>query len=191
MHPDASGESRLEAADAQEKQVPNLTAVRPWSTVSIERLDFLLKHEDLCTLGFRACVATAMMIFYLARMVGNSADVSYNTAWGGIWAFAEISLGITVSSMLLLPKFIEAKGTKLRGLFSILARSLTSLTSWEQSKKDTTTPQEVRLDTFSIIGNSESDLVPTNHEQDVERCPSYDDVHREATATPHRYRSRC
>lgn len=131
-----------------------------------------------------------MMIFYLARMVGQNADVSYNTAWGGIWAFAEISLGITVSSMLLLPKFIEAKGTKLRGLFSSLTRSLTSLTSWEQSKKDTTAPHEVRLDTFSMVGNSESDLVPANHDQDVERYPSYDDVHEDTTDIPHRSLSR-
>jgi hypothetical protein len=85
-----------------------------------------------------------MIIVYVTRLGGENADVSYNTAWQGLWAFAEISLGIIVTCMFSLPKFIEAKGAKLRGVFSNLARPFTSLTSGGsfgilmQSRKDTT-----------------------------------------------------
>ena len=127
-----------------------------------------------------------MMTVYLYRMVGQNGDTSYNSAWLGLWAFAEISLGITVTGTLLLPKFIEAKGTKLRGIFSSLTRPFTSLTSWGssntlmQAKNDTTTPQEVRLDTFTMVGDSESGLVSTEHDQDVEQYSSYEDVSNSA-----------
>lgn len=112
-----------------------------------------------------------MVIVYLSRMTNKNADVSYNTAWGGIWVFVEISFGITVTGMLFLPKFIEAEGTKLWGVFSSLTRPVTSLTS---GKKDTTASQEVTLDTIAMIGDSRSDVVSINRDQDVERYPFYE-----------------
>ena len=123
-----------------------------------------------------------MSIVYLDRMGGDGADVSYNTAWAGIWALAEISLGITVIGTVMLPKFIEAKGTKLRGIFSGLPRSLTSLTSgvslgsFMQAKRGAAV-QEVALDTLTIIGSSESDAGSSNQDRDVERYPSYESFH--------------
>lgn len=124
-----------------------------------------------------------MIIVYVSRLGGKNADVSYNTAWQGLWAFAEISLGIIVTCTFSLPKFIEAKGTKLRGIFSSLKRSFTSLTSggsfraFIQPKKNITTSQEVTLDSVTMIGHSKSDLPFTSHDQDMERDPSYESVH--------------
>lgn len=123
------------------------------------------------------------MIVNLARMGGKNADVSYYTAWGGIWAFAEISFGITVTGTILLPKFIESEGTKLRGVFSSLTRPFTSLKSGGsfgilmESEKGTTAAQEVTLDTIGTIGYSESDVGSTNRGQDMERYPSNEGVH--------------
>ena len=114
-----------------------------------------------------------MIIVYVTRLGGVNADVSYNTAWQGFWAFAEISLGITVTCTFSLPKFIEAKGTKLRGAFSSLTRPSTSVMPGgsfkilRQSKKDTTASQEeVTIDRVSIIGCSENYLPFTNGDQD-------------------------
>lgn len=131
----------------------------------------------------RACVANVMIIFYVTRLDGSNADVTYNTAWLGLWVFAEISFGITVTGTFLLPKFIEARGTKLRSFFLSLTRPLTSLTSGRsfgnllQSKKGTTAAQEVSLDTVTIVGHSENDLEFTNPDPDMERYPSYEGAH--------------
>jgi hypothetical protein len=43
-----------------------------------------------------------------------NADVSYNTTWMGLCIFAEVGLGIVVSCMLSLPKFIETEAGALR-----------------------------------------------------------------------------
>ena len=141
-----------------------------------------------------------MIILYVTRLGRENADVSYSTAWQGLWAFAEISFGIIVTCTFSLPKFIEAKGTKLRGIFSSLTRPFTSLTSGGsfgilmQSKKDTTASQEVTPDTVNMIGHSESDLPFTNRDEDVERYPSYEGVRNpakypsvNATDTPHQF----
>lgn len=115
-------------------------------------------------MDYRACIANVMIIVYVNHLGRENADVSYNTAWEGLWAFAEIGLGMNVTSIFLLPKFIEAKGTKLRGTLSNLTRSFTSLSSgWSfgilmQPKKHTTDSQATTLDRITIIGNSESDL---------------------------------
>lgn len=129
-----------------------------------------------------------MIIVYVTRLGGVNADVSYNTAWQGFWAFAEISLGITVTCTFSLPKFIEARGTKLRGIFSSLTRASTSLMPGgsfrilRQSKKDTTaSPEEVALDRVNIVGCSESDLSSTDGDQDIERYPSYEGVHNQCS----------
>lgn len=140
-----------------------------------------------------------MIIVYLVRMAGEDADISYNTAWAGMCAFAENSLGITVTGTFLLPKFIEAEGTKLRGVFNSLTRPFTSLTSGgsfgilTQSKKGTATTREVTLDTVTIMGHSESDLSSTNRDRDLDRYSSYEGDHNlasypsvNATDTPHR-----
>lgn len=127
-------------------------------------------------MGHSACIATVMVIIYLERMGGPNADISYNVCWLGLWVFAEISFGITVTGTFLLPKFIEAEGAKLRGVFSSLTRPLTSLTSGSSfgaSKKDSSASQDVTLDTVTMIGGSESDVASSHHDLDVERCPSY------------------
>ena len=120
-----------------------------------------------------------MIIVFLTRMGGDNADVSYNTAWLGLWVFAEIGLGITAACTFLLPKFIEAEGTKLRGVFSSLTRPFSSLTRGgssgirTQSKSGTIASEEVTTDTIKMLRHSESDLPSTHRDHDVERCPSF------------------
>ena len=123
-----------------------------------------------------------MIIIYLARTGGENPDVSYNALWLGLWALAEISLGITVTGTFLLPKFIEARGTKLRNILSNLIRPFTSLTSGmsfeilTQSKKDTIGSQELILDPI-MARHSDNSLVFTNGDQDVERYPNHKGIH--------------
>lgn len=121
-----------------------------------------------------------MIIYYIFQLAGADADVTYNTAWQGLWAFAEISLGITVTCSFSLPKFIEAKGTFLRGVLSSFTRPFTSLTSGGslgtrfQSRNDADTLRGIGPDAGTLPGNSESDLPLANHGQGIERHPSFE-----------------
>lgn len=95
-----------------------------------------------------------MILVYLSRTAGPNADVSYNSAWLGLWALAEISVGVSVTGIFLLPKFVEAEGPKLRG---VLGRPFTSLTDilGSRRKHPTASSQEdeeaVVLDTVPVI----------------------------------------
>lgn len=127
-----------------------------------------------------------MIILYVTRIGQKNADVSYNTAGEGLWALAEISFGIIVTCTLSLPKFIEAEGTRIRGVFSSLTRPFTPLKSVGSfgsvlQSKETTASQEVAFDRVTIMGRSERDLPLTNHDQDLERYPSYEAVHKPET----------
>lgn len=126
-----------------------------------------------------------MILFYLSRTSGSNGDVSYNTAWLGLWAFAEISVGVSVTGTFLLPKFLEAEGPRLRGVLrGVLGRPFTSLTRISGRQwKDRTAPsqeeeEEVVLDTVTVImgrhSSSMSDTITSlslyhDHEEDVER----------------------
>ena len=158
----------------------------------------MVTRKNYYSLDYRACVANVMIIVYLNRIGGENADVAYNTAWEFLWAIAEISFGLTVAGAFSLPKFIEAKGTMLRGIFSNLTRPFTSITSGGssgiimQSRKETTAPPEATQDTVTMIGNSESSSIHPDH--DIERYPSYEGVHDPAkypsvnvTNAPHRF----
>jgi len=73
-----------------------------------------------------------MIIIHTVRMSGPNADVSYNAAWQGCWAYAEISLGLIVTCTIALPRLIEAKGKRLRAIISSISgpfRYLVQLTS--------------------------------------------------------------
>ena len=124
-----------------------------------------------------------MIIFYVSRLAGANADVSYNTAWQGLWVFAEISFGIIVTCTLLLPKFLEAKGPKLRGIFWSLTRPFASFGSGGsfgilmQSSKDTAGSREAKLDGVVIVERAESETSSTHRDQDIETYPTYESVH--------------
>jgi hypothetical protein len=75
-----------------------------------------------------------MLIVYLTRMGGADADVSYNAAWMGLWAFAEISLGIVVTCMLSLPRLIEAKGQWVRDALSCMSKPFTFFSKRSRSR---------------------------------------------------------
>lgn len=97
-----------------------------------------------------------MIILYVTRIGQKNADVSYNTAGEGLWAFAEVSFGIIVTCTLSLPKFIEAEGTRIRGVFSSLTRPFSPLKS---------------------VGSFGS-AMQINHDPDLERYPSSETVHK-------------
>lgn len=158
----------------------------------------LISNPRAYILDCRACIANVVLIIYTTRSLRENADLSYNTARQGLSVCAEISFGTIVTCVFTLPKFIDAKGTKLQGVLWSLTRPFTSLRSGGSfgnimhSKKNSTESQEVTLNRFNMIGESESNL-PFNRDQDIERYPSDQGVENpakfpsvNATDTPHR-----
>lgn len=82
-----------------------------------------------------------MIIYYVIQLGDKDADISYNAAWMGCWAYVEIALGIIVTCTLSMPKLIEARGKKLRIVFLKFTRSFTSFGSlMRTTRHDTTNP---------------------------------------------------
>ncbi|KAL8749337.1 MAG: hypothetical protein Q9199_007748 [Rusavskia elegans] len=91
---------------------------------------------SLFGIGLIACIANAMVILYVSRQDGATADISYNVAWMGLWAYAEIGLGIIVICTLSLPKFFEVKGKKVRIFLSGITRPFSSRSgSWDKLQR--------------------------------------------------------
>ena len=121
---------------------------------------------------------------YLLRAVQGDADKSFNDFRINISAFAEVSVGVSVIGTFMLPKFLEANCPKLLGVLSRFTRHFTSgrrfgvLVRW---KGDTMVASQefAHSDKITIVEQpSESDLeASTNHDDDMERYPSYEGVH--------------
>lgn len=123
-----------------------------------------------------------MIIFYVIRFQKKGADVSYNVLGAGLWASAEISLGIIVICVFTLPKFIEARGAKIRAICWSLTRPLMSCMSGSfghltQSNKNTTASQGTTLNGVDTSGHSARDLSFANRDQDLESHPSQEDIY--------------
>ncbi|KAL8672747.1 MAG: hypothetical protein Q9168_002801 [Polycauliona sp. 1 TL-2023] len=124
---------------------------------AVWRLQILTQKKfaivSLFGIGLIACIANAMVILYVSRQDGTTADISYNVAWMGLWAYAEIGLGIIVICTFSLPKFIEVKGQR---------RSKNSDVE-SVAPNDTTHPKTIssanvyRLETLSSITRPERD----------------------------------
>ena len=93
-----------------------------------------------------------MIIYYSLQQQGDKADVTYNIGWMAIWAIIEISLGLIVICALILPKFIESKGKKIRVFFISIVRSSVSLGSLRSFKRSTVDTETVDLESATKTG---------------------------------------
>ena len=74
----------------------------------------------------RACVTSIVRTYYTWKIV-QSSDITYNLCIMGLWAYAEISIGIIVSCLPVLPKFFNHFGPRIYGSFSLQTWSVTLL----------------------------------------------------------------
>ena len=122
-----------------------------------------------------------MIIIYVSRLGGSNADVSYNTAWEGLWGFAEISFGIIVACTFSLPKLLDAKGSLLRSVLSSFARPFTSLTSGgsfgrsSSARRDTRDFQDVAHDRATTTADYEAELSVIHRYEGSDIIPSEGD----------------
>ena len=103
-----------------------------------------------------------MMLFYLFRMYNYNPDISYNSAWLGLWALAELSIGVSVTGTFFLPKFLEAEGPKLRVVLGRAFASLTRISGRQWKNPTASSHQEeeeaVALDIVNVIMGQDAPL---------------------------------
>ena len=71
----------------------------------------------------RACVTSIMRTYYTWRAV-KSPDITYNLCIMGLWSYAEISIGIIVSCLPVLPRFFKNFGPRIYESFSLQSWSV-------------------------------------------------------------------
>lgn len=86
--------------------------------------------------GFLACVTSILRTYYTWKIV-RSPDITYNMIIMGLWAYAEITIGIIVSCLPVFPKFFKHVGPKIYGTFSLGSLSGTLLRHKLRSTQNT------------------------------------------------------
>ena len=79
---------------------------------------FLLQGLQAIDWYSSACIASILRTFYSWK-VAQSPDISYNVMLVGIWAWAEMAVGIIVSCLPIMPKFFQHFSPKVRRLLSL------------------------------------------------------------------------
>ena len=185
-HTPPPGQVRLAATNTPKKKdsyrvtVRHRRSVSPFSKAPTQKIWILI---DFCS---SACIANIMIIYYVIQLGGSDADVSFNAAWMGCWAYVEIALGITVTCSLSMPKLIEARGNKVRAVFANFTRSFTSFGFTRSINSFGSLMRSTRHETLKPESNSrggtpldelhsKTDLINASDEHVVEVYPAQDD----------------
>ncbi|PSN63827.1 hypothetical protein BS50DRAFT_90101 [Corynespora cassiicola Philippines] len=111
--------------------------------------------------GLLACVASCLRIYYsLMFIIGDSTslDMSYNIGWEGLWAYAEVALGIIVACSLSISQIL--KNSK---IFSVIFSKVKILCSRDMSRplSHVVEPPEMAVDGQSTVSRSTGQKRPT------------------------------
>ena len=99
-----------------------MRCLRPTTLYSSVHGKTLMHHTN------SACVTSVLRTYYTWK-VGSQPDVSYNIAKMGLWTLAEVAIGVIVSCLPVLPRFVRDVGPKLRRAFSIRTKPSLNLGS--------------------------------------------------------------
>lgn len=101
--------------------------------------------------GLFACIASILRLLYSSELIqvpSNNPAYQIDLDRLGLWAFAEIAIGIIVGCLPVLPKFSKHFASKRAGLSSRLySLSSTGPSSWRRLFRKSATPEGSRYDT--------------------------------------------
>ena len=130
--------------------------------------------ERLLTLYLSACITSILRTYYTWK-IAQSPDVSYNMVPMGMWTYAELSTGIVISCLPVIPKFFQHVGPKVSSAFSLRFKSTTGPGHESSSRQpsDTVRAENLKLPSFkhtftSFVTNTEKD---TDHEMCQQTLP--------------------
>lgn len=81
----------------------------------------------MLTTNFHSACATSIVRTYYSFKIVQSPDVSYNTVIMGLWTWAEVTSGMVISCLPVMPKFFQHFGAKTYLSFSSKFKSSSQL----------------------------------------------------------------
>ena len=79
--------------------------------------------RDIAHTSFPSACITSILRTYYTWVIVRSVDQSYNIARMAMWAMAELSIGVVISCLPVIPKFFQHMGPKLSSAFTLGSRS--------------------------------------------------------------------
>ncbi|KAL6715498.1 hypothetical protein ACLMJK_006459 [Lecanora helva] len=133
--------------------------------------------------GSLACVASIIRTYYSWKIVQNE-DWSYNMGIIGLWTYAEIAIGVSVSCLPGLPKFFRHYGPRMRSYLRLQVRSGSksdsrlyferlTLQSQSRSELPTSTKPRGSVDT-GTLHTGQSITLNDSEDRSMEQIVSHD-----------------
>lgn len=157
------------------------------------RLKLPLKKKILMTMifatGLLACITSILRTYYTWRIV-QSPDVSYNIVPMGMWTYAEISIGIVISCLPVIPKFFQHIGPKVYSALTLRSKSGGNESASSSPSAKVRSDSKLKLpsikDAFtSVVSSSDKDK---DHEMYSQQSPpkrEYILIHEETAISRH------
>ena len=86
------------------------------------RLEILICSWRFTEILPSACITSILRTYYTWKIV-QSPDISYNMVPMGMWTYAELSTGIVISCLPVIPKFFQQVGPKLSSALTLRSKS--------------------------------------------------------------------
>ncbi|KAF6227624.1 hypothetical protein HO173_012153 [Letharia columbiana] len=159
------------------------------------RLRLPLKKKILMTTifatGLFACITSILRTYYTWKIV-QSPDISYNMVPMGMWTYAELSTGIVISCLPVIPKFFQHIGPKVSSALTLRSKSTkeSGHESASATPSDKVRAEKLKLPSFkhtfaSVVSSTEKDDDHEMYSQQSLPKGEYVQLHEE-TAIPRR-----
>ena len=119
-----------------------------------------------------ACITSILRTYYTWKIV-QSPDISYNMVPMGMWTYAELSTGIVISCLPVIPRFFQHIGPKLSSAFTLRSKYTkdSGIEAASTTPSDKVRSEKLKLPSFkhtftSIVSTAEKD---NDHELDSQR----------------------
>lgn len=110
-----------------------------------------------------ACITSILRTYYTWKIV-QSPDISYNMVPMGMWTYAELSTGIVISCLPVIPKFFQYIGPKVSSAFTLRSEYMkdsgiesASATPWDKVRAEKLKLPSFKHTFASIASTAEKD----------------------------------
>ncbi|KAM0798522.1 hypothetical protein BDR22DRAFT_808975 [Usnea florida] len=137
------------------------------------RLRMPLRKKVLMTTifatGFFACITSILRTYYTWKIV-QSPDISYNMVPMGMWTYAELSTGIVISCLPVIPRFFQHIGPKLSSAFTLRSKYTkdSGIEVASTTPSDKVRAEKLKLPSFKHTFTSIVSITEKNNDHELE-----------------------
>lgn len=137
------------------------------------RLRMPLKKKVLMTTifatGFFACITSILRTYYTWKIV-QSPDISYDMVPMGMWTYAELSTGIVISCLPVIPKFFQHIGPKLSSVFTLRSKYTkdSGIEAASTTPSDKVRAEKLKLPSFKLTFASMVSRVEKDNDHELD-----------------------